>query len=384
MRAGMRGMPAHRVALTSMLCALVVMASGCGSQDSPEGAARPPAAIEPVHTLSPGPAFAPLVRLPARERWLPIDPNRFVAASTLRWHAARCPGRTIAVGRAIARSGRAGTPVIVASKLGGGVGDGSDARPPYRHRPLARGCRRPGRTAYATSEHTRPHDPRLRPRGLPTTDGYVLDLADAARSGSARVVRRGGRTLLSDVPIELEAKTLKWRGRTAYRMTYWLLYGMTVPIKSEDGAGLAREGDWERVSVLLLDGEREDTFVPVSVRYELWGRDVVVPWRRVERVGGAGDGAPGRTHPVVYAAVGSHSVYPSPGVRDLVVRRAGRQVVARDIVPACVECPIWRTWRAGRLVHVESWFGYGGAWGEAGETSDTSGPLGPSPSTARE
>ena len=187
--------------------------------------------------------------------------------------------------------------------------------------------------------------------GLRTTEGYYLDLMDWARGGQP-LRRRGQELAVGDVPAYVEKRAEKVDGEPGLRLTYWLLYGRNDPV--EAGAGERRhEGDWERLEVLLREGDGESEYVPVTVRFAAGGRTRDVPW---ESMKGGGSEA---THPLVVAARGDHELSPAH---------------ARD---DCDGCPLWRTWVELTPVRKERWYGFGGAWGDVGRTSETTGPLGP-------
>ncbi len=123
------------------------------------------------------------------------------------------------------------------------------------------------------------------------------------------------------------------------------------------------EGDWEAVLVgLTSDGK------PISVAASQHGLGVVRTWSRARKVG--------TTHPVAYAALGSHANYLSPGFRG----QAGRP---HRIPPTFSGVPLAEpdftatqtSWgppdlAANRLDVVDvsdktaPWLGFRGAWGD--------------------
>lgn len=279
--------------------------------------------------------FAPLVNLHPREQWLPIAADDFLDSSTLRWRDDDCGGEALAAGRTASGTG---LPALDPARLGG-------RRPPYRHRPgRIPGCRR-GR-AFSTSGYTRPFDP-LRANDIAPDEGFFLDLADRLR----RTAAPAGNAIES--PTYVARRTTRYRGGSAVQLTYWLLFRLDrLPGPPATTAISAHEGDWERVRVIVrrVDGG----YTPLAVRYGEGGK---VPWAAVSRVRGRG---PRRTHPLVFAARGSHTL----------AARPARTAVGDRIA--------WRTWRDLRDAEREPWYGYGGGWGEAlGQRTAVSG-LGPS------
>jgi Vacuolar protein sorting-associated protein 62 len=84
----------------------------------------------------------------------------------------------------------------------------------------------------------------------------------------------------------------------------------------------------------------------------------------------------GGTHPVGYAADGSHAVYESAGEHPSAV--PGFPDHAYD------GGPTWETWEnfanlgeRGAILDGQGWANYDGRWGEVGDLEDTSGPVGP-------
>jgi len=348
---------------------LIAAASSCGGDET---AARPD---RPQLVIAPDPAatFAPFVHLHSDEQWWPIAADEFVDYATLSWANAPCfQDDKLAVGapRKLLRRDQP-MPVLDPQRLG--------HVPGYRHRPYRGNCAGRRSARYSTTQHTRPHDSGRTP-GLKPAEGYYLDLLTAKLDGDLRIRHdRGGQALLADVPIYVERTPERTGGRRGLRMTYWLLFGLELPEPERAGDYVRHEGDWERVSVLLRRGKRRDRYVPVSVRYHQPGRVRDIPWRSVEL---AETAAPA-SHPVVYLARGSHTPYPSAGVRTIrtsvETRFEEKRLSLRDQAESCTKCPQWRTWRDLRELRAQPWYGYGGAWGYASADPVTSGPIGPSP-----
>ncbi len=327
---------------------------GCGS--SAEVAApqpRPQAVDDPVT------AFAPLVRLHPDERRWPIAAREFIDYSTLSWRNEPCfVDEKVAIGAPRRRLGKdAPLPVVDLRRLGGPR--------PYRVAPRRPDCDRRRPERFGSDEHTRPFDEGRQAPGLHPGEGFYLDLLTAKVAGRRSPDRRA-------TTAYYERRSERVAGGRGLRVTYWLLYsgeGRTVPSVDD----FEHEGDWERVSVLLRPAVRPGSYLPVSVRLDMRGRDRDIPWRSLELAEGSAGGA---THPVLYAARGSHTLYPSPGSYRTTVPTA----VARAEVGDCgSDCPSWNTWRDLRSVRSEPWYGYGGAWGYVHDHTSTSGPLGPSP-----
>jgi hypothetical protein len=313
-------------AIAAMLLACAPLAAaGCG-EDSGDASADSPAV---VRTNEPGRTFAPLVELPADERYRPMGARWFIERSVLRFADDEgCPDRTIAVGRTLPEQ----RSFVVDWIFPNGLAKGST----YYRNPLDASCEYNLDWRFYASDLTRPHDPGPRVEGIRPGEGFYLDLVDSARGGPSYAVM--------PVPVYVERRD---EGDGGVRLTYWMLYGMHAP---GDGAA-TREGDWERVDVLLQD-EGDGVYAPLGVQLDAEARNPrEVSWQAVPRVGG--------THPMVASAPGDHAL--SLAGDD------GR----------CRGCVRWETWQALSDARDRPWYGFGGAWGEPGESSATTGPLGP-------
>jgi hypothetical protein len=142
---------------------------------------------------------------------------------------------------------------------------------------------------------------------------------------------------------------------------------------------MTHEGDWERVDVLLQGAGRR--WKPVAVRlFDPDGSSREVPWGKLRRRAAIHSTEGGeRTHPVLFAALGTHTLYARPDTRvNREVDLAERVAHTRDVThPPCRACPRWETRLPGFSLESQYWYGFGGAWGERGPTSLTTGPLGP-------
>lgn len=325
------------------LACLAIALAGCGSDSDGSG----PDGIE---TRNPESTFAPLVQLAPQERWRPISAGWFLNRSAL-WLAEDdgCEDRKIAVGRVL----KAQRNPVVDWLFVFGLGRGPTF---YWRRAMTATCafRKPYR--YFTIQQTRPHDPVERVKGLHLAEGFYLDLMDWARTGPPPR-RSGGRKLIDDVPVYVERKRQEVEGEPGLRLSYWMLYGMHEPLRSNRPvARLTHEGDWERVDVLLQEGDGEHEYVPTELRLATGSGQRRLPWSTFARVG---DGGGGGTHPVMSAARGDHGLSP--------MRTAS----------ACPGCIQWRTWSRLADARKQLWYGYGGAWGDIGTTGETTGPHGP-------
>lgn len=342
------------VAAVLALC----LASGCSSSESSGGSGGANAVADTAAR------FAPEVNLASGERWLPLDGREFVDHSDLSWLGSCGPDR-LAVGRSMTPpvSGFR-YPVLTSARLG-------------RERPWVLALRRlpdclsdPDKS-FKTTDYTHPFDAR-RADGLVFGEGYFLDLADNAR---------GGRRPEGKVPAYYDVGREQFRGKPVLRITYWMLFGRDAPaLPRAVRQQFTREGDWERVAVLLRPAGDND-FRPLAVRYYRGaGALREVEWRAAPRVSGEADGD--ATHPVVYSARGSHTLFPAAGRYPYITEFAGeggRKRTATDVASACPDCIRWRTWRLLRNARAEPWYGYGGAWGDSGDYHNNAGPLGPSP-----
>lgn len=321
----------------ALLACAAIAATGCGSDASGGSNGRGIATGDPERT------FAPLVRLHQKERWLPMGAHWSIDRSALWFSEGRgCGDRKIAVGRAL-RSQRT---VVVDWLSVPGIGKG----PSYYQRDwYGPTCDERQPYEFSANQLTRPHDKADRVKGLGLTAGFYLDLMDWARQGHPL---RGGQVT---APAYVERHAEDVDGEPGLRLTYWLLYGMNEPLGPRGPIGGAtHEGDWERIDVLLQNGDDRDEYVPVAVRLHAGDAQRDVPWTSVRR-----GGLQGSDHPLVSAARGDHSLTISP---------------RGDI---CNGCSQWRTWPTLADAGKQPWYGFGGAWGEPGPTLETTGPLGP-------
>lgn len=349
----------RRFWLAALMAASVVVPAACSGVGTSAGLGS-----QAIRTADPAATFAPLVYVHPGERWTPIAAADFAHSSVLRWRDDDCGAKAIAAGRDIRWRGAGQTDRLPILRLGRLGGD-----PPYLHT-AARlpGCRRV--KVFSTVDYTRPND-KLRPNDIPLEEGFFLDLDDAKRTtGQPPRTEASGRL---EVPVYFERRKARAHGHPALKIDYWLLFRLDRrPGPAAFTRAVASEGDWERLSVLLR--QVGDEYLPVSVRYDP-DADREVPWQSVP----VADGAEGAsTHPVAYAARGSHTLYPTPRRIPIQVVVGQRQLTVHDVATACPRCIPWRTWRNLKPARRQPWYGYGGAWGDSLGPRTAMGGLGPS------
>jgi hypothetical protein len=336
-------------------------------------AASEPTKTEAVKTDNPVEAFAPLVNLHAGETAWPMNVNTFLARSALLWrHGGGCPAYSFPLGRHISDPG------AVAAEIEGKFNQAKLGAGGFAHFASEPGsCRDLLAQDFNSAEKTRPDDPDARPAGLPTDQGFYLDLADSARNGERQVIQEGPQSVFSGTRVYWERHPEPSGGRGAERITYWLFYGLSQPPGQRDVTQkLVHEGDWERVSVVIEPGKKRDHWIPLSARYHFHDEARDVPWAAVRTVS-MGPGA--ATHPIVFSARGSHASFPRAGSYASQLRGLGGNIITvHDDAIACPRCPVWRTWQLLANAQDQPWYGFGGAWGAVGKIRGTSGPLGPS------
>lgn len=319
---------------------------GCG-----EDGEQPPPHGRPVTSADPARAFAPLVHLHAREQSGPMSARRFAESSTFEWSNGDCTRVMTAVGRFADRTIAEKVPRLDLERLGGAEPYEQPARKPPQ-------CSASGER-YASTDVTRPYGAPDRPAELGADYGFYFDLMTDAYGGTAPVTR-DGQASIEGVPVYVDRQPEEVAGERGLRLHYWLLFaGNRAPVLE-----LSSEGDWEPVSVLVVRQPGPDRYAPVSVRYRSSDGTHELPWAEVERAAA--------THPILWSANGTHSMYPRAGRHRYSARVDGRRASLRDDTADCRRCPQWRTWKKVNDLSGEPWYGYGGAWGVPG-------PLGPVP-----
>lgn len=330
------------VAGAAAICAAIAI-GGCGESGADSNPDR-----RKIATIDLEATFAPLVSLHPRESRMPAGGTWFVKRSMLLFAEDHgCPDRKIAVGRTLNEQ----RTVIVNWLPPAGLGKGMYWRNPHNVH-----CGLDFDRRFFTDQHTRPYDDARSDR-LGDREGWTLDLVDRARNGEGRRRRMGRQTVLESVPSYVGRRGEEVDGEPGLRLSYWLLYGLNEP-RSADGieGQLVHEGDWERVDVLLQRTLGADAYRPVSLVLYSDGDHRAMAWRDVIRIEDRRSGK--RTHPLLLAARGSHTLAPGSGW-------------------PCPRCPAWRTWQEVADLREQPWYGFGGAWGDVEDNSLTTGPLGP-------
>jgi hypothetical protein len=264
---------------------------------------------------------------------------RFLSRSSLWWaDPERCGDRKVAVGHGLAQQRTARTDWIYPEALG--------PKYAYFRNPKTTNCEDDLDTRFYAVQMTRPNGREGRPRGLRISDGFYIDVEDAARTSN------GARPLAY---FDMRRATVN--DKPGLEITYWLLFGAG---KSPDGS--VHEGDWERIGV-RVQRTGASKYLPKSLVLYSADRRRSFPWSEIQRAGGDSDGQ--QTHPVLISDLGTHRF------------RWG----------ACSPCDRWDL--RDRLVNAarQPWYGFGGAWGDVGRDSATTGSLGPNDGswpTARE
>ncbi len=301
-------------------CAAAAVAfAACG------GAEEQRKAVEPVVTSNPAAAFAPLVRLDAREEAWPISAAYFLDHAGLEWVGPCGYDQDVT---------ETGVPVIPPRPVKTASDLPLDPKRlgrvnVYRSPPDDLGCGKRSTRVYTSDQHTTPRDKEDRPLGLGSDEGFTLDIDGEVNQGKRRLASDGS---LAGVPVYYAREAA---GRAGVRISYWLMFGEQGNREGPRDWAWS-EGDWERVDVLARRGRGRRAFRPVAVEYRVGERTRRLPWDEVELAG------PGASHPVVYLTRFAHT--------------AGS---ART----CDRCIDWKTWRLTRDVRDEPWWGYGGAWG---------------------
>jgi len=150
--------------------------------------------------------------------------------------------------------------------------------------------------------------------------------------------------------------------RIALQYWYWYLDDFwSGEYPPSDYVWQAHEGDWEVVTVILTRAGR-----PLLAGYSEHGCGTRRPWARVSKLG--------RTHPLVYVALGSHANYFEPGPHPLDLRPACYPSLGAAILRSYLPEVLDRAARGPmlgpvRLVRVTGaaprWMRFPGAWGEA-------------------
>jgi hypothetical protein len=347
--------------------ALAGVVSGCGTSSSGET----------VTTGDPASAFAPVVHHAPDEPHMPMSARWFIGRSLLGFAEDRgCADRPVAVGRVLRNQRDAVVDWIFLTGIGG-------RGPGYWRQPFKGSDCKLYRESYRyyPSHLTRPFDPSpQRARDLGPAEGWYLDLMDWARPGKGPRSAEQGRASQIEADAWYETTKQDVDGEPGLRISYWLLYGMHAP---RDAAGrpvaaLTHEGDWERVDVLLRGSGREWEPAGVLLR-DVAGRIRRVDWGDLRHVGARGDRPAPATHPVFFAARGTHTLLVAPASEgtDAPIPTGGRVRIEETAVAPCPACPRWDTAASLSAARDRLWYGYGGSWGEPGVDDATTGPRGP-------
>ena len=308
--------------------------------------------VKVVAVFDPLPSYSPSVHFTSGEKHWPMDPGRFVNASSLAFanpngpHGKGCPTKDA---RIVPRG------KLIVSWLRKGK---------YSYRYCSgRSAQRPKRVRLNTAQLTAPSEGTGKPKVTYSGGGrwgFYLNLDDRLWSG----VRPSGGSYASAPDIYYQYEPRKW-------LVYWLFFARNFhkvgPIND------LHEGDWERVAV-RLNGRNQATHVAYWQHY---CKPRVIRWSQMER-----DGAIyGLSHPSAYVTRGAHATYPKPGRTRLPCKNPLKGGMDDHRGGG----PHWETWQFGvhgfKDVTKASWYGFGGSWGSRTAKGDERfwGPLGPGP-----
>lgn len=217
---------------------------------------------------------------------------------------------------------------------------------------------------YTTDQLTRPGSDPGRVPDLPSGEGFFLDLDDGLRDGDPP---QGGHV----------TTPLTYSYVPGDHITYWFMYGWN-PGAPTTGEYIDRhEAEWERVTILLDAADQ-------AWAMDYWAHEcdhpVRIPWGELTDADTTYGEIVGGTHPVVYAALGSHASFPDEryvpvdGVCGFTGANEGLNDTGAgqgfgDWTQA--GGTTWDTWTVELRDAVTSdWYGFGGAWGEPGHIGD--------------
>jgi hypothetical protein len=276
------------------------------------------------------------------EEYRPISAKGFLKQSTLWWeHDDGCdptPNAQASIDKANGSNKR------FAVRLGAGTYTASTNEPPTN----GDGPCVPNNDLYRSNQYTRPYDDDRDNALGSSSEGFYLDLDDAARHGGDLDLYRH-----PVAPVYFQFKA-------GVYVTYWFAYGFNDPHAPVDVEYGKHEGDWENITV-NLNGDNRAT----KVAFFHHGKSCTVQWKSPELQKCHG-------HPVVFSAHGSHGSYPS-------AKKWERNNLPDDHTGRGVR---WRTYQHLKSLVHQPWYGYGGAWGQSDvnvlKDGNNTGPLGPS------
>jgi hypothetical protein len=278
--------------------------------------------------------YAPEIRLHPDEQYWPARViAHFLRNAELKWSYTRSYEVTIP---------NAGFGELEPRRLGAASGPQAYAR---------RGCS--GARWFKAWELTRPYESG-RHGCLGGQEGFVLNLRDSARPGEP--------TNLANVPVYYQFVSGRY-------IQYFFFYAND---DAEPGNLFDHEGDWERIAIDLDTNNQ-----PIRVAYYTHGCEPDIhDWHLVPRVDNTGTPTGTATHPLVWAAKGSHGSWyeVGDGSRDHCnsYREVGDDQLSNN-------GRRWRTWTHMVNANQAPWYGFGGAWGQRGSFSTSTGPLAPYP-----
>jgi hypothetical protein len=190
---------------------------------------------------------------------------------------------------------------------------------------------------------TRPHDGRNVWRQQDPRRGFALELAESIDRS------RTGANPNDPAPLYFDSDEFETGGAAWTALYFWFFHLIRWY------GPLALQGDWKHVTLYFerktIDkgGRPEFVYFASHTGGRLFtGDHPLVAWEE-------------DTHPTVYVSRWGHATYPA------VHERLRRHYTVG-----------WRTWQNGlHDVRDEKWSAYDGAWGDVGDASRSTGPLGP-------
>lgn len=268
--------------------------------------------------------YAPRIVFHPDEQHWPMSIGKFINNSSLRWaHNAGCDDDYVV---------RDPT----AKRLGGRLGK------PYAHSTKGFACRHRD-DKWRSNDFSRPRTEKddwgRGRKGLEKNEGFVLNLKDSKRHGTASKHADPTQYSGSNIYYDYNPEQ-RW-------IRFFVMYGWSeIPGGTGDEEpSCCHEGEWEGFTI-KLDENNEPTQVFLNQHHG----GMLVDWEDMRKVDG--------THPVIFSAEGAHASYPSEGPWFVSV------ATDYDMTADGLE---WDTWEAQTErvdVREQGWWGFGGGWGD--------------------